>query len=156
MPGNFHYIRQLTARNILVIFHHTILTISLQQVLEKNLKFPYWLLTVDCWLLTIDCWLLTVDYCLSHFCLPISIYIKRVYVNSVRFLVGWVKSAESRLLAIRLITSPDQVLIAESLNPTHYSDALWYFRPKEFDYLITYMITIYYYIHYLSRRSKIR
>ena len=56
---------------------------------------------------------------------------------------------------ITLITYPDYVWIAGSLIPTHVSSVSWFLRPEKSDYLITYLITIYYYIYYLSRRSKI-
>jgi hypothetical protein len=55
---------------------------------------------------------------------------------------------------ITLTTSPDYVRIAQSLIPTHFSTLLWSFRPGKFDYLITYLITIYYYVDYLPGRSK--
>jgi hypothetical protein len=42
------------------------------------------------------------------------------------------------------------IWIAESFNP----DVLWRFRQKRSDYLITYSMTIYYYVDYLSRGSK--
>jgi hypothetical protein len=57
-------------------------------------------------------------------------------------------------LLITLTTSPHHVWIAETLTTTHVSTAPWYFHPEKFDYLITYLITIYYYVDYLSRRSK--
>jgi len=71
------------------------------------------------------------------------------------YVLRFAKMIQTRL-PITLITSPDYVWIAESLNPTHVSTALWYFYGKNCDYLITYTITIYHYVDYLSRRSKIR
>jgi hypothetical protein len=57
-------------------------------------------------------------------------------------------------LLITLTTSPDHVWIAETLTKTHVSTVPWYFRPEKFDYLITYSVTIYYYVDYLPGRSK--
>jgi hypothetical protein len=56
---------------------------------------------------------------------------------------------------ITLITSPDHVWIAETLTTTHVSLFHNIFSSQNCDYLITYLITIYYYVDYLSRRSKI-
>jgi hypothetical protein len=60
----------------------------------------------------------------------------------------------SLLSPVTLITSSDYVWIAESLIPTHFSGVAWYFHQRNFDYLITYLITIHYYVDYLSRRSR--
>ena len=88
----------------------------------------------------------------STFRLPSSLYIKR-YIDN--FKSPWAGSAKSGLFVITLITSLDHVWIAETLNPTHVSNVLWYFRSGKCYYLITYLITIYYYVDYLPGRSKI-
>jgi hypothetical protein len=63
-------------------------------------------------------------------------------------------ATKPRLLDITMITSPDYVWIPESLVPNHVSLFHTIFSSQDCDYLITYTMTIYYYIHYLSRTSK--
>jgi hypothetical protein len=43
----------------------------------------------------------------------------------LNFLVGWVKSAKSHLLATNLVSLPDYIRIAESLNPTRNFPVGW-------------------------------
>jgi hypothetical protein len=59
--------------------------------------------------------LFTQDIISSNFCQHPVIY-KRVYPDNINLLVAWVKSAKSGLLAMRLISLPDQIWIAESFN----------------------------------------
>ena len=63
-------------------------------------------------------------------------------------------SKKSRLFHISLISSPDYVWIAESLNLTHDSTVSQHFHQKKRDYLITYTIVIYYYMHYLAIETE--
>ena len=55
---------------------------------------------------------------------------------------------------VTLTTSPDYVWIAESLSLTHDSTVSQHFHQKKRDYLITYTIVIYYYMHYLAIETE--
>ena len=55
---------------------------------------------------------------------------------------------------VTLITSPDYVWIAESLNLTHDLDVLWYFHQKNMITSITYTIANCYYMHYLAIETE--
>jgi len=55
---------------------------------------------------------------------------------------------------VTLITSPDYVWIAESLNLTHDLDVLWYFHQENMITSITYTIANCYYMHYLAIETE--